>query len=310
MKRRGNTWTAIGFLLVVTLTLGYMLLLACMGKSSLVDAAKQIQPSISSFTAFVNQSEAALNEDLDKKHVFIQFYGGVQRLCGKRVIEDEALSAKVLKLSTGALNFYYSANDVDISPTAQLVNDFSLALANQGIPYLYVAVPQKIQSGQEKELLPPSIQEYSNRNADRFLTLLQEKKTDTYDLRPLFSSSGNYQDWFFRTDHHWKPEAAFFAWKNIAKMLSVRYGIETNPQYLNDSSYQKRIYEDYFLGSQGKRVGSFYAGVDDITEYIPTFTTSFTYNSPSFSQPRSGSFNQSLLFHERITQRDWFNANP
>ena len=310
MNRRGTTWTAIAFLLVLALILGSMLLLVCRGKSSLWDAARQLQPSLTSFTTFTNQSEAALNDDLDRKHLFIQLYGGVQRLCGKRVIEDEALSAKVLKLSTGALNFYYSANNVDISPMAQKTNYFSDALDDLGIAYLYLAAPQKIQAGEEETLLPSGIQEYSNRNADQFLSLLQQHGTDTYDLRPLFSSRGHYEDWFFRTDHHWKPEAAFYAWQNVAQVLSARYGMETNPSYLREESWQKRVYQDYFLGSQGKRTGSLYAGVDDITEYIPTFDTWFTYDSPSFSQPRIGPFPQSLLFPERVAQRDWFNGNP
>lgn len=310
MNRRGTTWTAIAFLLALALMLGSMFLLVCRGKSSLWDAARQLQPSLTSFTAFTNQSEAALNDDLDRKHLFIQLYGGVQRLCGKRVIEDEALSAKVLKLSTGALNFYYSANDVDISPMAQKTNYFSDALDDLGVAYLYIAAPQKIQAGEEETLLPSGIQEYSNRNADQFLSLLQQHGTGTYDLRPLFSSHGRYEDWFFRTDHHWKPEAAFYAWQNVAQVLSERYGIETNPSYLREESWQKRVYQDYFLGSQGKRTGSLYAGVDDITEYIPTFDTWFTYDSPSFSQPRIGPFHQSLLFPERVAQRDWFNGSP
>lgn len=310
MNRRGTTWTAIGFLLALALTLGYMLLLAYLGKSSLWGAARQLQPSLTSLTAFASQSETALNEDLDRKHWFIQLYGGIQRLCGKRVIEDKTLSAQVLKLSTGALNFYYSANDVDISPMAQKINYFSDALDDLGIAYLYLAAPQKIQAGEEEALLPSGMKEYSNRNADRFLTLLQRHGTDTYDLRPLFSSRGCYKDWFFRTDHHWKPEAAFYAWQNVAQVLSERYGIETDTTYLREESWQKHVYPDYFLGSQGKRTGSLYAGVDDITEYIPTFDTWFTYDSPSFSQPRIGPFDQSLLFPERVAQRDWFHENP
>lgn len=310
MHRWGTTWTAISFLLILGLALLYLLHLVLRDESSFYASLGTVHPSYSSITTFVDQAESKLNEDLDREHYFIQLYGGIQRLCGKRVIEDEALSAKVLKLSTGALNFYYSANDVDISPMAQRTNHFSDTLDDLGIAYLYIAAPQKIQAGEEEVLLPPGIKEYSNRNADKFLKLLQQHGTDTYDLRPLFAYLGNYEDCFFRTDHHWKPEAAFYAWQNVAQVLYDRYGIETTPNYLRDESWQKRIYQDYFLGSQGKRTGSLYAGVDDITEYIPTFSTCFTYESPSFSQPRIGPFNQSLLFHERVAQRDWFNGSP
>ncbi len=68
--------------------------------------------------------------------------------------------------------------------------------------------------------------------------------------------------------------------------------------------------EHFFLGSQGKRVGSLYAGADDITLYTPKFDTELTYSCPAYGFTRTGPFETSVCFPERVAQQDWFNGNP
>ena len=110
--------------------------------------------------------------------------------------------------------------------------------------------------------------------------------------------------------HHWTPEAAFLAYQTISQVLSEDYGFQIDPAWTDPGSYTRTTYSDYFLGSQGKRVGTLYGGVDDIELWAPTFKTQFTYSIPIYDMERTGPFEESLLFPERIEEVDYFNGNP
>ena len=309
--RRRNTITALLFLL---LTAGGLLLVltSFLGgegelEGLLKSAMRSRDPSM-----VLEEAETAVNGDLDRDHLFIQLYGGVQRLSGRRVIQDMVAGNTVAKLSTGALNFVNLGTaeepGAEVEVRAKATADFAAALKSQGIPYLYVAAPQKIQRG--VQLLPQGLEESGNACCDAYLAGLDRLGVDYLDLRPVFEGNGIYSNWFFNTDHHWKPEAAFFAWQYLAGQMDLRYGLETPSALTNPTNWDTQVLEDFFLGSQGKRVGSLYAGVDDFTIFTPKFETDLTYTNSDGSFTRSGPFSQSVCFPERVAERDWFNANP
>ena len=311
MKRR-DTITALLFLLLtaVGLVLVDTSFLGGEGKleTLLKTTVRERDPMV-----LLEGAESAVNSDLDRDHLFIQLYGGVQNLSGRRVIQDMVAGNTVAKLSTGALNFVNlgaaaQPDQAAVDARAEATAEFAGALEELGVPYLYVAAPQKIQRG--GDTLPKGLEENGNATCDAYLEGLDRLGVDYIDLRPLFESNGIYSNWFFYTDHHWKPEAAFFAWQYLAGELDVRYGIET-PSILTDpNNWQTTVLEDFFLGSQGKRVGSLYAGVDDFTIYTPKFDTNLTYVNSDGSFNRSGPFEQSVCFPERVAEKDWFNGNP
>lgn len=309
MKRR-DTIAAIGFLAAIAA--GFLLLATSFfgREGNLEHLVKQFL-SDRDVQAVLDGAESAANQDLDRDHFFIQLYGGVQRLSGRRVVEDPAAGYTVARLSTGALNFIdlqYSWSPTEVEEHAAATSDLSRKLGALGIPYRYLAAPQKIERGQN--MLPTGVTEAGNECAGIFLTALAAEGTDYTDLRPLFEENGTYADWFFRTDHHWRPEAAFFAWQSLAGMLEEEYGFATDPALTSADNWETSVLENFFLGSQGKRVGSLYAGTDDFTVYTPKFDTDLSYTCPFYAMDRSGPFNESVCFPERIEERDWFNGNP
>ena len=309
MQRR-NTITAllflaamaVGFLLVLTSFLG--------GEGHLEGLLKGLRQGPAGVLTLLEEGESAINQDLDRDHYFIQLYGGVQRLSGRRLILDATQSTHVVKREDGSLNFVYlpTAPSQEVVPNARqtvLLRDY---LDTLDIPMLFVLAPQKIE--RDNDLLPTGVADYNNDNATRYLDALAQEGVDYLDLRPVFEATGDYAGWFFRTDHHWRPEGAFLAFQEVAALLEDRYGWATEDFLTDESSYEKIVYEDFFLGSQGKRVGSLYAGVDDITRYSPKFDTSLTYSILDSGTVREGRFDESVLFPERVEQQDWFNGNP
>lgn len=253
-------------------------------------------------------AESAVNEDLDATHTFIQLFGGFQRLTGRRVVEDSA-GSHVARLNNGALSFVsLNAACMDRTANGEKTAAFQQKLEAMGIPSLYVAAPQK--TGRDMDLLPTGTNGYGNEEADSLLAALDAAGTDYLDLRPLFEATEDYDSWFFRTDHHWTPEAGFFTWQALTEQLERCCGYTTPETYTDPANWNTQVLEDFFLGSQGKRVGTLYAGVDDFTIFTPKFDTDLTYTCPFYGIDRSGSFNESVCFPERVAERDYFGGNP
>lgn len=309
MKLR-NTVTALGFLAI--LAAGLLMAAASFlgGEGSLEALLKQALADRDP-QAVLDGAEAAVNKDLDRDHLFIQLYGGAQRLAGRRMVEDPVGGYTVVKLSTGALNFtdpgWRGSMEKTARSNAFATADFARVLEARGIPYRFVLAPQKIQT---EDLLPSGVRDFGNVNADAFLSVLDEEGVAYTDLRPLFIESGRYSSLFFRTDHHWRPEGAFLAWQSLCGVLETEYGFPWDRALTDEGQWETTVLEDFFLGSQGKRVGSLYAGTDDFTVFSPRFETNLTYTCVADGIERTGRFDESVCFPERIAEKDWFGGNP
>jgi len=312
--KRADTISAVGFLLfaaaMLALALGHLPeLRAGLGAAWAEEGTPEA--GLLDKAAFAAQKgEGVLNQQLDPEHCFIQLYGGAQRLMGRRYVADMVPGNSVVKLDTGALNFltleWAAAGNVpDVSPNVQAASELSEWLEGRGIPFLAAVAPQKIAS---QDQLPVGLSDIGNPAADAFLEGLERQGVDTFDLRPAFDAREDRPELFFRTDHHWKPEGAFFACRLLSQELSERYGFAAPEGVIDPEGYDWQTLPGFFLGSQGKRVGSLYAGADDFTVVSPRFPTDFTYETPY--ETRAGSFQDALCFPQFIEVRDWFGNNP
>jgi hypothetical protein len=265
-------------------------------------------------TQVVDGAESAINDLLDRDHLFIQLYGGAQRLLGRRVVED-AVDPRytVVKLTDGLLTFAnLDAQRQDMALRAEEMAHFAQILEEErGIPFLYVQAPSKLDVAD----LPQGVEDYSGQEADQFLSCLAQQGVDTLDLRPAFraaveDSPEAAQALFFATDHHWTPAGAFLGYQTLSAALRARYGYVVDPRSVSANSFRRTLFQDLFLGSQGRRVGSLYAGLDGLELWVPLYPTSFTYTVPLSGIQREGAFESTLLFPERLAERDLFADNP
>lgn len=309
---RKNTVTALLFLCGLLGGLALLVTSFLGGEGHLEAALRGLLRDPSTLGQFLVSAESAANEDLDRSHAFIELYGGVQRITGRRVVVDMAdPEYTVAKLDDGTLAFQnLAATPLDQAAHAQAIADLQGFMKTKyDVPLLYIQAPQKIQGDD----LPAGMENYGNQNADQLLGQLSALGVDTLDIRPDLKTAAadpGTPPLFFRTDHHWTPEAAFLGYQIIAPLLGSKYGYEADPKTLDENSYTVTPYDNWFLGSQGKRVGTLYAGLDGVNLWAPKFATDFTYTSTGYFDDRSGPFETTLLFPERLEPKDYFAGNP
>ncbi|MGI5972457.1 MAG: DHHW family protein [Oscillospiraceae bacterium] len=263
----------------------------------------------------IGGAEPAINDLLDREHTFIQLYGGAQRLLLHRVVEDPDPKYTVVKLTDEVLTFAdLNAQPRDMTVRADELSAFARRVeAEFQTPVLYVQAPSKL----DMAPLPDGISDYSGAEADQVLAALSRCGVDTLDLRPAFRAAAAERpdalgELFFHTDHHWTPAGAFLGYQILCEKLAADYGFSlADDETLTDpDSFTRTVFDGVFLGSQGKRVGTLYAGTDGIEIWSPTFSTSFTYTVPMSGIEREGPFVTSLLFPERLAQTGYYDTNP
>lgn len=256
--------------------------------------------------------EEAVNTSLRRGNVAVELYGGLLRLAGKRVSEDPSIpDYSVALLDNGTITFVNLDTDPDAIDRAWAVNQISGwadALRGTDIPLLYVAYPKK--TPRTNSGLPEGLYDLPVMKMNVLVAGLAERGVAILDLRDAFESLGDYSHLFFRTDHHWNVRGGFFAFQTICNTLRTDYGLDLEPYYEDPSHYDSVILEDWFLGSQGKRVGSLFGGTDDFELMTPAFYTNFTFSIPNQGVIRVGSMEETILFRERVGVRDYYNGNP
>ncbi|MDR1642664.1 MAG: hypothetical protein LBT59_23490 [Clostridiales bacterium] len=83
----------------------------------------------------------------------------------------------------------------------------------------------------------------------------------------------------------------------LTEKLSVDYGFEYDRALLDPANYTYEVFSDWFLGSQGKRVGPLFTGVDNFTIIHPSFETSLVSDTLYVSgewEHKSGTLEEAL----------------
>jgi hypothetical protein len=118
----------------------------------------------------------------------------------------------------------------------------------------------------------------------------------------------SYHEFFFGTDHHWKPETALRAAKVVGKKLK-EYGIPVDDSAYDLQAFDVEVLPDYFLGSQGKRATLSRTTPDDFSILHPKFPTEITLNIPEKNIHSTGDFE--LVYDKKPVERcDYYNLNP
>ena len=242
------------------------------------------------------------SDQLKQKDGSITINGLFARLTGRRVYNNAML------LKNGMLTYGVTEASDNIPQSIKRINALSDYLQGQNIPFLYVQAPYKIPL--EDTLSVTGTQFDRNSYADRTVTVLTEHGTNVLDLREYLSKTQDHiERYFYRTDHHWNPDAAFKASALIVAEIEKITGIRLDTTCLDEEKWERHELPNWWLGTHGKRVGPLFAGTDSLIWLLPKFETKISYSVPGKNAWRKGSYEEVFIQDEMIEQKNYYHLN-
>lgn len=198
----------------------------------------------------------------------IDFNGWVRLLTGQREMNG------VVKLNNGYLTQVagQKASEELIAANVEEILRYNAYCSAQGIEVLFAQPAYKISKWDEQ--LPTGVTDGHNDTIDEMLRRLEEGGVRTLDLRECMREDGqNPYELYYKTDHHWTTEGAFYGYRKIAERLAQDTGTALDGKLLDLKQYEIETYPGWHLGIRGQRTGKAFAGIDDYDLIYPKFET-------------------------------------
>ena len=244
-------------------------------------------------------------DDFYRRLDFIAVYGAVQKALGSQQVGDVVVDQYGIFHTVTA---YEKVSDKNLQKYAEAMEVLNAKCEENGAKFLYVSLPSKLKP--DTKFYLSSIPAYDN-------TLKMNEYVSEYGIDILKLDDSNLTQDYLRTDgyhyitdHHINTEMAFATAGLIADALNDRYGfnVDSDNKYLNWENYNKKVYEDRYLGSYGRQAGYTYTGMDDYVVMTPKFDTQMTvttYNTDfSKESTKKGTFEEALIRKERLALED------
>ena len=310
--RRTRTFTAVCFLVI----LGTCLLAVLAGAAGVAlgwkaPVALRFYRGELTYAGVVewckDTCRAFCTTELPGREKLMEANAALNRAAGKWIFENT--EPEVVRLENGYLesagNFFYYLTRPD-----ETVAEFSRWVEETlGCPYLYIQAPAKLCALDQEEQLPLPEMTNANDQSDWLLEHLTELGVDTLDLRERLHADGlRHYGCFYVTDHHWTMDAGLWAAGVMAEELEDRYSLAMDLSSLDPEQYDRRVWEDAFLGSQGRKVTLGYAQPEDFILPVPAFATDLRLTVPPWGSDFSGGFE--ILYNESaIPSPDYYRSN-
>jgi len=293
------------------LALAFLVYIAYIGASALppalvhVAAASAGNPGIMAARNKADAEYKAMltftNSFLANKGTYINLNGLMARAMGQREMNVR------VRLNNGHLVGVIGTRDV-MPAAAEMIRLYNRVAAD-GKAFLFVLAPSQV--SKYEDLMPVGYEDCTNQNSDNMLAILRDADVPVLDLRETLHNEGiSHTDAFFKTDHHWKPETGVWAYTKIIERLTIDGTIPAiDPMYTDLAQFQSEVYEDWFLGSSGKRTGRYFVGTDDFSVITPLFDTFLSVSIPSADIEKQGDF-ATISFNQDANVRDFFLSGP
>ena len=217
----------------------------------------------------------------------------------------------LMPLGDGAWTFAYPRDKDAIQEKSVSLAALAQTVAENDGQFLYIQAPFKVDP--YGDFAVNGMFDFSNQNCDDLLGKLQAQGIATLDLRQDLhrwaqAEHISYHDYFFRTDHHWKPETALRAAKVVGDKLR-EHGIPVDDSHYDLQEFDVEVLPKFFLGSQGKKATLARTEPDDFSILHPRFHTEIRLNIPDKNIHANGDFE--LSYDKKQVERcDYYGLSP
>lgn len=235
----------------------------------------------------------AVEADFPQRLLFVTLNGLSVRLMGQHFCNG------VLKTEPHGILFQPNDRPVKTKKAARRMRQFADFCGRHGARFLYVQLPRKLDV--RNRMLPAGVEERSNGNIRKMLRSFREAGVEIVDMCGEFAATpDDVARNFYRTDHHWRNDAAFRAAGRLAAEIAARCAApeadaRRAAELLSPESWTREVHPSCFLGSLGRRTGSLFSGLDDLTVLRPKFETRMSIVVPSKGVDLVGTFEETNM---------------
>lgn len=258
--------------------------------------------SFSSFTNSINNDSTKL---LSYHNQLMDLNSIKDNLLGTKIIKKDGDT--VIKTEYGSLiDNVKLVNLSDIESISERIDMLRNVAETNGANFLYCAAPKK----EYYETTQENAKNYFKNNFETLLSKLAEKNIPYIDFSGSYESKLVTDNKYYYTDHHWTTLTGFNSTKKICEKLNGLYGFDYREDYVDLVNYNVTNYPDWFLGSSGKKSGTYFTwnGADDFDLITPKFDTNLTEEQPIKNEKRSGKFEDTVLFMDNM-KKDYYGVN-
>lgn len=263
----------------------------------------KVKGPMEAFSTFTSSVDNNSVEYLSNHSKFMDINSLYNNVINTRVVKKD--DETVVKMDNGYLSG--EVKSIPNSSIKQYVKNIKELQNKTHTPIVYVMAPEKGYNGG----IPSNAQNYIKSNCDRFINELKRNSLDYLDLRDAMNKQKISEKMaFFNTDHHWKPSTGLWATEEICKKLNMNYDFTYSKKLIDISNYNIKKYNNYFLGSYGKKVGTYFTkyGLDDFELITPKFDTELVVNNPVKKQKKSGKFEDTIINSKSLSYDDVYDS--
>lgn len=209
--------------------------------------------TISSFITgkYASKQASYMSDQFPNRTGFIKTKANLDRLMGKKEINGVYLASK------GYLMEGFKAEKESITKAkVDAINKF--ASSNKALKVSMMLVPNKVDI--YNHLMPRNAPVDSQADYIKSVASKLSKRVRLVDVESTFDKLKNSEELYYKTDHHWTSDGAFYAYTDLCKALNIQATSQTN--------FNRSQASDSFMGSLYYKAGAEIGGPDDIYLYL------------------------------------------